>query len=231
MDDDRAQVDLLRRRVVNVVGHELRTPITTLRGLAEMLGTTKDLEETRALHDAIRRAARRVEALVDDLLVGTGVTTALPVGEPRPTEVAGVVAEAWSSVEDLPPGFELAVAVPTGLAVLVHPRSWRRALHAVLENAVRHGAPPVAVEASVDGDTASIAVSDRGPGIPQAERALAHEAFFRGERAVTTGPGLGLGLALATDLVVHDGGSLTVGPGDPGTVVVIRLPVVVNGTA
>ena len=52
LDTVRAEVDLLRRRVLNVVGHELRTPITTLRGLAELLGTTPD--------DPLKTAAVRV---------------------------------------------------------------------------------------------------------------------------------------------------------------------------
>jgi len=57
-------LDLARRRFVNVVGHELRTPVTTLRGLSEELADATE-DELRDLTPAIVRNARRVEALVD----------------------------------------------------------------------------------------------------------------------------------------------------------------------
>ena len=60
-------LDLARRRFVNVVGHELRTPVTTLRGLSEELILATE-EELRDLAPAILRSARRVETLLDDLL-------------------------------------------------------------------------------------------------------------------------------------------------------------------
>lgn len=66
---------MLRRRVLNVVGHELRTPVTTLRGPADALeGAGTDTERVQ-LADALVRSARRLESLVDDLLVAMGVTT------------------------------------------------------------------------------------------------------------------------------------------------------------
>jgi two-component system sensor histidine kinase TctE len=224
--DERANLDLLRRRILNVVGHELRTPVTTLRGLAELLGTTEgDPEATRALHDAIKRAARRSEALVDDLLVAAGIGTALPVAPLAPTDVLDAAAKAWAGI-DVPEGVDLAVDVAPGLVVLARPGSLRRALEAVLDNAVRHGGEPIELRAAVDGDEVEIVVTDGGPGIPEAERPLATEAFFRGERAVTTAPGLGLGLSLAATLVGQDGGAIEVSEAEGGgTAVVLHLPI------
>ncbi|MBA2282386.1 MAG: HAMP domain-containing histidine kinase [Acidimicrobiia bacterium] len=217
MGDEKADLDLLRRRMINVVGHELRTPITTLRGLAELLGTTEgDPEATEHLHAAVRRAARRAESLVDDLLVSAGVSTALPVSEPVPTDVVDAARAAWAELEDLPEGLDLELDVPDGLAVLIHKGGLRRALAAVLDNAVRYGALPVVLAAAVEGDSVRVAVRDAGPGIPAADRALAVEPFFRGERAVTAGPGIGMGLALAAALVAHHGGSLVIGEAEGG---------------
>src|SRR5687768_18169134 len=92
----RGDVDLLRRRVLNVVGHELRTPVTTLRGLADALeGAGTDAERVQ-LTDALVRSARRLESLVDDALVAMGVTTALPVGAPRKESVLDALQAAWA---------------------------------------------------------------------------------------------------------------------------------------
>jgi two-component system sensor histidine kinase KdpD len=227
MGDEKAEFDLLRRRVINVVGHELRTPVTTLRGLAELLGSTEgDAEATATLYEAVRRAARRAESLVDDLLVSAGVSTALPVSEPVRTDVVEAARAAWAEVDDVPADLDLEVDLPEGLAVLAHLGSLRRVLLALFDNAVRYGAPPVVVSAAVDGDTVRVAVRDAGPGIPAAERSLVVEPFFRGEQAVTTTAGIGLGLALAVALVEHDSGALTIQEaGGGGTEVVLVLPI------
>lgn len=214
-----AEVDLLRRRVLNVVGHELRTPITTLRGLAELLGTTPDdPEKTAAVRDAIQRSARRIEALLDDALVALGVTTALPVGAATPTPVVGVVEAAWRSLEG--EGLEIDGAA----TALVHPDGLRRALACVLDNAVKYG-EAVRVEVAEEGDEAVVSVVDGGPGIAEGEDSLLFEPFFRGERAVMTAPGLGLGLTVARRLVEHDGGRIDVRPGaEGGAVTTVRVP-------
>ncbi len=222
VDDQRATVDLLRRRVLNVVGHELRTPVTTLRGLAELLGRSGDPAAEAELHDAIRRTARRTEALLDDLLVATGVSTALPVGDPVATAVAATARTAWEELDGDPPGD---LAVVGDAVVLAPPGVLRRLLGALLDNAARYGAPPVEVRATQDGEHVVVVVSDRGPGIPAAELPLVTEPFFRGERAVLTHHSLGLGLAVVQALVAHDEGEVQVRNREGGGVEVeLRLP-------
>lgn len=215
----RAEVDLLRRRVLNVVGHELRTPITTLRGLAELLGTTPDdPASTAAVCEAIQRSARRIEGLLDDALVALGVTTALPVGAPQPTAVSTAVAEAWEAVGDGP------LQVSGSATALVHPDGFRRALACVLDNASKYGGE-VQVEVGEQNGHAVVTVVDHGPGVADDEQPLLFEPFFRGERAVMTAPGLGLGLTVARRLVEHDGGSVEVGPADGGgATATVRVP-------
>ncbi|HYD08645.1 MAG TPA: histidine kinase dimerization/phospho-acceptor domain-containing protein, partial [Acidimicrobiales bacterium] len=69
-------LDLLRRRVVNVVGHELRTPVTIVRGLAESLAVANDDVAREQLIAALVRSSARLEGLVDELLLAAGVSTA-----------------------------------------------------------------------------------------------------------------------------------------------------------
>lgn len=217
---ERAAVDLLRRRVLNVVGHELRTPITTIRGLAESLGTTGDPEAELAVHDALRRTARRTEALLDDLLLATGVSTALPVGDVQARHVAPAVRATW---ERLDPGGEVAVAGDG--VVLAVDGALERVLLAVLDNAAKYGEPPVEVRVTTLGAEVQVVVSDRGPGVPAAELALVTEPFFRGERAVLGHHSLGLGLAVVRSLVEHLDGAIEVRNRDGGGFEVeLRLP-------
>lgn len=226
----RARVDLLRRRVLNVVGHELRTPMTTLQGLVGLLGTTDDPVATAEVHAAIQRATNRMAALIEDALVATGVATSLPVGDPEPTPVAATAAAAWDALEHQgPPPAQEGDAV-----VLAHPSGLRGALRAVLDNAAKYGSTgggkgDDGITVRVNDDPPSgdvlIEVIDHGAGIPPAEADLLFEPFFRGERAVMRGAGLGLGLAVARALVEHDGGAVDVHSRDgDGTTTTIRLP-------
>src|SRR5581483_2869997 len=98
LDRALADVDAIRRRVINVVGHALRTPITTMAGMATALANTDD-EQTRALLvDGLVRNGRRVEALLDDLLVAAGVNTASPLDPPEPTSIVEAVQSAWHAL-------------------------------------------------------------------------------------------------------------------------------------
>lgn len=217
---ERAEVDLLRRRVINVVGHELRTPITTLRGLAELLGTEHDPAAQAELHGAIVRIARRAEALLDDLLVATSVNTALPVGEQAPVPVAELVHDAWAQLATLGE-----LRVDGDATAVARPGVVRRAVSALLENASRYGEPPVSVTITEAGGNAVIVVADRGPGVPSAELPLLTEPFFRGERAVLTHHSLGLGLAVVRALAdQHDGHVDVRNREDGGFEVELRLP-------
>ena len=89
------------------------------------------------------------------------------------------------------------------------PRATARVLRALLENALRHGAPPgsvVTIAVDALGDRARLRVSDAGPGVPEAERERIFGRFERGERA---GAGFGLGLAIARGLARQMGGDVS----------------------
>src|SRR5258706_7445207 len=75
------ELDAIRRRVVNVVGHALRTPVTTMVGMANALEATEDGPTRAMLVDRLARNASRVERLLDDLLLAAGVSTAAPAGD------------------------------------------------------------------------------------------------------------------------------------------------------
>lgn len=190
------ELDLLHRRVVNVVGHELRTPVTTVRGLAESLVDADDEETRRALTDALVRSAVRLERLVDDLLLASGVFTASPVGDAVDVDLVDAVRRAgWPAPVE---------GTATARARL---EAVDRALAPIVENALRHG-EPVEVRLASHGDRAAVDVESAGPEMAEGDVALLCEPFFRGEAAVMTAPGLGLGLAIARTIARAEGGDV-----------------------
>jgi signal transduction histidine kinase len=215
----REEVDVLRRRVLNVVGHELRTPVTTLRGLADALeGAGTDAERAQ-LTDALVRSARRLESLVDDALIAMGVTTALPVGAPRREYVADAVRAAWGEAGG--PAGRPPLAGAVDAVAWVPPGTLAPALTRVFANHLAYGEGPLDVRVAVEDETVAVLVSSAGPDLPAADLAMATEPFYRGERAVTTAPGLGLGLAVAEALLAHAGGAVRLASRDGGGVTTI----------
>ena len=217
-----AEIDLLRRRVINVVGHELRTPVTTLRGLAEVLRTA-DLTTIRdEIGPRLLANLRRLERMLDDLLVGSGVTTALPVGRATPEPAAPALVSAWA---DLGTGADLAIGGDIDARVLLPPGSWERIVAHVLANVASYGEPPVAATITASPSTTTVAVAAAGSTPTDQELRLAFEPFFRGEAAVMNNPGLGLGLTVVKALVEQAGGTakLTANPSG-GTVTTLELP-------
>src|SRR4051812_42371960 len=87
-EEDRSRdVELLRRRVLNVVGHELRTPVSTLAGLAAELESCEDDAVRMELTAAVARNARRLDRLVRDLLLAASIETVVPTDAPEPIDL------------------------------------------------------------------------------------------------------------------------------------------------
>jgi signal transduction histidine kinase len=207
------ELDLLSRRVVNVIGHELRTPVTTVRGLAESLAAAPDDSSRAELAGALVRSAVRLERLVDDLLLASGVFTASPVGSPSPIDLAEALrGVGWPApIEGAATAYARAAAVD-------------RIVEPIVDNARRHGEP---IEARLGdaGERAVIDIESSGPELGEGDVALLCEPFFRGEQAVMTAPGLGLGLAIARTVARAEGGDVHAHTRSGGGLVVrIELP-------
>lgn len=217
------QLDALRKRVMAVVGHELRTPVTTLRGLADSLHTAAEHEIRDEIAPALARLAARVESLLDDLLVAADLSTVLPVGRPRPAAVAQAVEVAWAEIGH---NGDVSMSGDLEARALVPPGSLPRMLAPVLDNAAKYGKGAIAVRIGRTPGEVTIEVESEGPPVPSIDLALAFEPFYRGEQAVTTAPGLGVGLAVCRTLVEQAGGTveLRAADDDGGAIATVRLP-------
>jgi signal transduction histidine kinase len=199
------ELDAIRRRVVNVVGHALRTPLTTMVGMANALQTADDEATRTTLVEGLARNASRVERLLDDLLLAAGVSTAMPVGDPVAVPVRATVEAEW---RELGEPSQLTVNGPD-LTVRARVGAVERIMGALLDNAAKYGSGPVTVSATATESGVRIEIESTGELPLDDEMETAFELFYRGEHAVMASTGLGIGLPVARELARAEGGEVS----------------------
>jgi len=130
-----------------------------------------------------------------------------------PVELAPLLEEivSWYAPIAAAKGVRFLMHVPIGLAALGYTDSLRRALHEVVDNAVRYGeSGTVTLAAALNDGLAIVSITDEGPGIPHDERERVFETFYRGSgtRALSATPGAGLGLSIARREIEALGGRI-----------------------
>ena len=224
-----------RRELVAWVSHDLRSPIATIRAMAEALDdrVADDPHTVARYHHQIRHDAERLSALVDDLFELSRITSGALRLDRRPVPLGDVVAEAVRGARPSATarGVVLAERVGPLPRLAVGARELVRVLANLLENAIRHTPPggAVVVEAGTEGgdaDAVILAVLDGCGGIPPADLARVFDVAFRGDAARGHDQrGGGLGLAIAKGLVEAHRGSITVANEVGGCRFTVRLPV------
>jgi signal transduction histidine kinase len=225
--------DRVKTAFVANMSYELRTPLTSIGGFAEMLagGYAGELSGTaRDYVTAILESVSRLGMLIDEVLDLTqSEAGALPL-ERKSVDLHRVASEAAAAIRteaaDKALDFEIAIDPAIG-SVSGDARRLRQALDHLLRNAVRYTPANGRVLLHGDGDRdhARIVVSDNGPGMDAAQQARAFDRFSRNDEARERGAALGLGLPLARQFIEAHGGSLTLmSERGQGTAVTVELP-------
>ena len=174
--------------------HELRTPLTRIRMAVELMREGTDSRRKRD----VERDIAELDALIDEILLASRLDVVTERGAEEDVDLLALATEECSRYED---------AEVEGQPVTVRgdPRLLRRMTRNLLENARRHGAPPIEVRVNRADGMAELRVSDHGPGIPDAEREDVFRPFHRFAGGGDRG-GTGLGLALVRQIARRHGG-------------------------
>jgi two-component system OmpR family sensor kinase len=228
----RAETEDKLRRFVSDAGHELRTPLASVRGYAELMrrGAAADPESAAQAASRIEAAASRMGLLVEDLLLLASLDEERPLSRER-LGLGSLVEDAVSEVSATGPDHTWRTELGAGDGPYVVGDSSRlyQAVANLLANARAHTPAGTTVTACTgqDGTTAWVEVRDDGPGFPEDLLPRATERFARGDysRSRATG-GSGLGLAIVKAVVEAHDGVLSVGNSSegPGAVIRIELP-------
>jgi signal transduction histidine kinase len=224
--EERQQVEAARRAFLAAVGHDLRTPLTSMQAAIEALQDGVTEEPGRYLNSMLADLDL-LSGLVEDLFLLAQIEAGKLQLRPEPVDLADMADEA---VEAMSPvarrrGVAIDIKADHHITVMAGQREIGRVIRNLLDNAIRHApdATQVLVEVSNDGPDATVRIVDEGPGFP--EDLNVFESFATGDPARTRAHGgAGLGMAIAKGLVEAHGGSIGI-EGGPGGRVTFRLPV------
>ncbi|GAC1445899.1 MAG: HAMP domain-containing sensor histidine kinase [Chloroflexota bacterium] len=211
--------------------HELRTPITVLRGTSEVLLRQREIdpEDLRLSLMAIHEETERLSRLINDLLTLSRLDAGQPL-DPIPFRLRSFLERFMDRYGRLWPDRTLLVDVTAldDIDVSVDPDSLTRVLTNLLENAARYSAPGGPIHIAVDSDAqyVTLQIQDMGPGIDPQEAEALFERFVRsGTGRSRRSGGTGLGLAIVRALVEGNGGRVHMETGPHrGTTVHVTLP-------
>jgi two-component system sensor histidine kinase KdpD len=204
----RARTEEMRNALLSAVSHDLRTPLAVITGAATTLRDDEarlPAPARRELLTQIVDDARRLERVLANLLQLTRVESGLvPNRELIPVEE--VVGAALTRMEDALGNWKVDLDIPSELVIPVDPVLFEQVLINLIDNAIKHGAPPLALRARRVGDRVELDLTDHGRGVPAELGATLFDKFVR----ASTAPGAGLGLAVVRAIVEAHSGQVAV---------------------
>ena len=231
--DARDAAEAARRDLIAAVSHDLRTPLTSLRLLAEALDDDIVDEATRRRYLAsMGTHVRTLGSLIDDLFELSRLEAGDIAWTVERVPLEGLLADTVAAMAPAAESSGVAVRadVATGLApAAANPEKLQRVLFNLIQNAIRHtpadGSVTVRAEPDGGGAAVCIEVADTGEGIAAPDRDRVFDPFFRGgAEAARTRAGAGLGLAIARAIVEAHGGRIWLADTDRGTRIRFTLP-------
>ncbi len=222
-----------RDRFLDAAAHELKTPVTNLRGYAELTlrqlgrGQAPEPQELTRRLGVIDREAARLARLVNQLLDVAALETGQVRLQREQVDAAALLRQAVASAQAGTRRHTLALSAPAALPASVDPARFEQVVRGLLDNAIKFSPEGTSIEVELVASAPGLmclAVRDHGPGIPPERRAQLFSRFYQ---AQTGRPfsGLGLGLYAARRLVELHGGEIRAEfPPDGGTRFVVTLP-------
>ena len=219
------------RQFVADASHELRNPLASIRGYAELTRRDRDVLPADTAHalDRIEAESDRMSALVEDLLLLARLDSE-PTLDLRPTDVSELVLDAVSDARAAGGDDHWLLELPsTEVVVRADPNRLHQVVANLLANARTHTPAGTTVTTRVftDQKTAVIQVCDDGPGVPDAIKPTVFERFTRGDASRGRREGVsstGLGLAIVRAVVTAHGGTVALDSQPGRTAFTIRLP-------
>jgi signal transduction histidine kinase len=228
---ERDAAERARRDLVAAVSHDLRTPLTSLRLLADAIeDDVVDRDTRRRYLEQMSVHIRSLSGLIEDLFELSRLEAGDIQWSLQQVRIDELVEETVEAMRAQADAKQVAVRASfrDGLGpVRGNPERLQRVLFNLIQNAIRHTPADgsVTVMAEANGASVEVEVADTGEGLPEETRERAFEPFYRGgEGAARSGVGTGLGLTICRAIVEAHGGEIWLADSESGARVRFRLP-------
>lgn len=225
--EERDETERRLRQFLADASHELKTPLTSIRGFAELfrLGAEDSRLDNATIMRRIEEESVRMKSLVEDLLLLARLDQVRPP-ETVPIELSVLAADACSDAIAVAPDRPVTLSAPEPLVVDGDEAHLRQALANLVSNGLRYSPPgsPLEVSALRRGTMAVLEVRDHGPGLEPEALEHAFDRFWQKD-AARAGAGAGLGLSIVAAIVAEHGGTVSAtNVPDGGALFTICLP-------
>lgn len=222
------QSEALKSALIDALAHDLKTPLTSIKGALTHLLTQAQDPEGRELLTLANEETDRLHRLVAEVLEMAQIEAGELHPQLRPEAIGEIVYAAVADLDDSLKTREIAIRIPHDLPLVdVDFDFMQKAVKQVLDNGCRYSSPDSAIEVlgRTDKEWVVVCVRDHGPGIEIDEQPRIFDKFFRGRNSRYQVPGTGLGLAIAKGIIEAHTGKIGVesAPGK-GTTFNIALP-------
>ncbi|HLF78041.1 MAG TPA: PAS domain S-box protein [Dehalococcoidia bacterium] len=227
------QLEKMRNEFLGVVSHELKTPLTVIKGAAALAlkdDGKSDQFQTREFFEMISEQADRLQELIGNLHDSARIESGSFSVDPEPNDLSSILEEAVKSFRRSGISGQVDLDQPSSLPrVLADKQRITQVLHNLLNNAAKYSpaGSPISISAQHDGLYVTVRVRDRGPGIDEAKLPLLFKKYSRIHQETQKTPGSGLGLYICKGIIETHGGRIWVenGRGDWGATFSFTLPV------
>ena len=211
------------------VSHELKNPLASIRTAAEMMSESESAAERQRFLGLMVRDVARLERLVSGLRDVARVEGQIEADVTEPIQVSAVLEDAVASARAAaPPGVAIELAVKTTSAIVTaSAERLAQVFDNLLTNALSFAPPGSSIRVTLDAAAgrASITIEDAGPGIPESHLTRVFDRFFSYRPGEARREHVGLGLAIAKQIVESYGGDIAAANRSPaGARFVVRLP-------
>jgi signal transduction histidine kinase len=222
---------------LSVAAHELKTPMTSLRGYAQLLtrefakGTVASPERARRAALTIQLQSDKLARLVGQLLDISRIQSGRLAIERKEADLSELVRDVVAGARTQLKNHVLTAHLPDELILLIDPLRIEQVVTNLLDNAIKYspegGQIDVVLQSPGDADCVQLTVRDHGVGVPQEHRAHIFDRFYQAQAGgpLTSMAGMGLGLYISRQIVELHGGTIEAEfPLEGGTKLVVILP-------
>ena len=239
MDMEIRQSDKIKEETENArtewianITHDLKTPLSPVKGYAELLADNQiaEVETAQEYGKIILKNVSHVEKLLNDLKLTYQIDSGVVPYHPQEVLITRYVKEVVIDIINDPAFSKRIIEFESDgqeLIVFLDPDLLRRAIQNIIINALIHNPPDTKIKISIGNNAASvvfISIRDNGSGMDETEQAKLFNRYYRGTNTREKPEGSGLGLAIAKQIVVLHGGNISVKSSpDIGTEFIITL--------